>query len=109
MDALIILLAIIGGAVFGLIIGYILNSQYFNELYFIFDDDRKDNLKRFKAREARLLKELARRDIKIAKLEELTREDRSETEESSFTVTALGEISDPYYSEYQDLDFKGDF
>lgn len=106
MDAILIIIAITGGAVFGLIVGYILNGQYFEELYYIFDDERKSNIKAFKKREARLMDELARRDIKIAELEK----EKISGTAPAVVITSINDNKETWiYEDYQEIDFKGDF
>ena len=106
MDVIMIVIAMTLGAVFGLVIGYKMNSKYFDELYYIFDEDKKNRSQSWKKKEDHLLRELARRDVKIAELER----DKINETSPAVVITSINKADESWiYEDYQEIDFKGDF
>ena len=97
MYGLIIILTAIAGAVFGIIIKALIDEPYFKEVYYLWDEDRRDRDHRAKIKEARLLKELSRLQVKLAEYENET--DPRENDSQPFIVTTIPQTN------YYEIDF----
>ena len=97
MYGLIIVLTALAGAVFGIIIKALIDEPYFKEVYYLWDEDRRDRDHRAKIKEQRLLKELSRLQIRLSEYENET--DPRENDSQPFIVTTIPQ------SNYYEIDF----
>lgn len=97
MYGLIIILTALAGAVFGIIIKALIDEPYFKEVYYLWDEDRRDRDHRAKIKEQRLLKELSRLQVKLAEYENET--DPRENDSQPFIVTTIPQTN------YYEIDF----
>lgn len=87
MYALIIILTAIAGAVFGIIIKALIDEPYFKEVYYLWDEDRRDRDHRARVKEARLLKELSRLQVRLSEYENDI--EPRENDSQPFTITNI--------------------
>ena len=97
MYGLIIILTALAGAVFGIIIKALIDEPYFKEVYYLWDEDRRDRDHRAKIKEQRLLKELSRLQIRLSEYENET--EPRENDSQPFIVTSIPKTN------YYEIDF----